>query len=74
MGLVRKEEQSMSERVSLKQAAAELGMSPQGVREFMNWLETVFYFPGLSKPYRAAMAARSQIGVGCAAVSKCFLI
>lgn len=35
MGLVRKEEQSMSERVSLKQAAAELGMSPQGVREYM---------------------------------------
>ena len=31
----RKEEQSMSERVSLKQAAAELGMSPQGVREYM---------------------------------------
>lgn len=25
----------MSERVSLKQAAAELGMSPQGVREYM---------------------------------------
>ena len=25
----------MSERVSLKQAAAELGMSPQGVRECM---------------------------------------
>ncbi len=33
--MVGRKEDSMSERVNVKQAAAELGMSPQGVREYM---------------------------------------